>query len=186
MGFRMLPAVVAIATVALLSGCVPQEPVITPEPEPSSTPVFASDEEALAAATDAYAKYLEVSDQITADGGANPERIARYVTSTQLPKEVSAFQELIDADVKTQGESKFDVVKLQQYSDNLDGTASIVVYLCVDVSAVRVVDSSGIDVTRGDRIDRFPLEVGFAIEIATPKVPLISRSAPWTGTNFCQ
>lgn len=182
----MLSAAAAVVAIALLGGCVPQEPVVTPQPEPSSTPVFASDEEALAAATDAYARYLKVSDEITADGGLDPDRISEYVTSTQLPKEMSAFQEVVDAGVKTQGESKFDGAKLQQYSDNHDGTASIVVYLCVDVSAVRVIDASGIDVTPRDRIDRFPLEVEYEVGGGTLKVPLISRSEPWTGTNFCQ
>ena len=49
-------AAVALA-VLLLSGCVPQQSTDTPTPEPSSTPVFATEEEALAAATAAYAAY---------------------------------------------------------------------------------------------------------------------------------
>ncbi len=61
-------ALVALA-VLLLSGCLPPQTTVTPTPEATAAPVFASDEEALAAATAAYAAYLAMSDQIFAEGG---------------------------------------------------------------------------------------------------------------------
>ncbi|MEO7349354.1 MAG: hypothetical protein ABIW32_05800, partial [Terrimesophilobacter sp.] len=92
MGNRMLrPAVLLVATL-LLSGCVPSEPVITPVPEPSVTPIFASDDEALAAATDAYAKYLEVSDAIFASGGQGIEQLSEVLAGKQLQVEKDGFE----------------------------------------------------------------------------------------------
>ena len=70
---RILPSIaLAALVVSLFSGCIPTEPLAdTPAPQPTSTPVFASEEEALAAAVEAYAGYLEMSDLIASEGGAN-------------------------------------------------------------------------------------------------------------------
>jgi hypothetical protein len=169
----------------MLAGCVPGDPVVTPEPEPDSTPVFASDEEALAAATDAYAKYLEVSDEITADGGTDPERLKPYVTTEQFKDELSSFKDLQSAGTRTQGHSNFEVVQLQQYLDAGDGTASITVYLCVDVTEVRIIDSTGADITPQDRIGRLPLEVEVEVKSGDELDQQVARSTPWSGTDFC-
>lgn len=183
MGFRMLRSAAAVLAVLLLAGCVPGEPVITPEPDPDVTPVFASDEEALAAATEAYAKYLEVSDQITADGGANPERLEPFVTAEQWAKELEGLKEWSDSGNTSAGASTFDTVTLQQYNSGLERPDSLTVYLCVDVSAVRVVDSKGSDITPETRIDRYPLEVGF--EASAPNDVLITRSESWLDASYC-
>ena len=72
---RALTTVAGVAIGALLlSGCLPQQPTATPPPEATAAPIFASDEEALAAATAAYAAYLAMSDQILKDGGKDPDR----------------------------------------------------------------------------------------------------------------
>ncbi|MCU1545755.1 MAG: hypothetical protein JWP30_855, partial [Homoserinimonas sp.] len=47
----------ASAVVLTLGGCLAPSPKIDSPPQPTSDPVFANDEEALAAATDAYAAY---------------------------------------------------------------------------------------------------------------------------------
>ena len=47
----------ALAVVLLLTGCSLASPEVAPTPTPSATPVFASEEEALAAAEEAYAAY---------------------------------------------------------------------------------------------------------------------------------
>lgn len=182
MGFRMLRSAVAVLAVLLVAGCVPGEPVITPEPDPGVTPVFASDEEALAAATEAYARYLEVSDQITAEGGANPERLEPYVTPEQWAEELAGMKEWSDSGNMSVGASTFDRVTLQQYTSDPD-LYQLTVYLCVDVSAVKVLDSTGSDVTRDDRINRYPLEVGF--EASAPDDVLIARSEVWLDASYC-
>ena len=81
----------ALAVAFVLVGCVPTTTPASPAPRPSATPVFATEAEALAAATKAYAAYVRVSDQITADGGANPERIAPHVTAAQLKRDRDVF-----------------------------------------------------------------------------------------------
>ncbi|HEU4849775.1 MAG TPA: hypothetical protein VFS93_05120 [Terrimesophilobacter sp.] len=179
----MLRTAAALAAVLLLAGCVPGEPVITPEPDPDATPVFASGEEALAAATEAYARYLEVSDQITADAGADPNRLKPFVTEKQLQDEVTAFEEWSQSGDSSVGESTFDTVTLQQYAEEPDGHGTLTVYLCVDVSDVRIVDAQGTDTTPKERINRYPLEVSF--DVVDADTVLIARSESWPAANYC-
>ncbi|HEU4807654.1 MAG TPA: hypothetical protein VFT01_05275, partial [Homoserinimonas sp.] len=87
-------AALSIAVAMLLSGCVPQDPEVVPPPEPSTEPVFASDEEALAAATDVYKAYLAMSDLIAQEGGREPERLEPYVSVDLLKEEEQAFESI--------------------------------------------------------------------------------------------
>lgn len=170
-------------TVLLLSGCTPADPPVTPRPAPSSTPAFASDEEALAAATKAYAAYLAMSDTIGADGGANPQRIAPLVSKAQLKKELEGFGPLRENRYHTSGSSAFDTSSLELYRETTKG-AEAVLYLCLDSSAVRVMDSSGTDVTPLDRISRRPFEIGFAQSMES-RTLVLERSDLWDGEDFC-
>lgn len=179
------PAALLVATL-LLTGCVPGDPVITPAPEPSGTPIFSSDEEALAAATDAYAKYLEVSDAITAEGGVGVDRLLTLVTDKQYMNELAAFNEFSTGELHTSGVSVVDVISLQSYSAEADGTPAIVIYVCVDVSGVRVLNASDQDVTTPNRPDKYPLEVEFEANSDLPSILKMSRSEKWSGKDFCQ
>lgn len=182
----MLRSTAVLVATLLLAGCVPAEPVITPAPEPSTTPIFASDEEALAAATDAYAKYLEVSDAITSDGGLGVDRVSTLVTAEQFVNEVAAFKDFSEVGLHTSGDSAADVVGLQSYWTAADETSKIVIYVCVHVSEVRILDSSNEDVTPTSRPNTYPLEVEFEVTPGTPSVLKISRSEKWSGNDFCQ
>ena len=74
---RLGAALAAAGALALvLTGCV-GSPAPTPSPTPTeAAPIFASDEEALAAAVKAYELYTRsVASQVTDDGGVEPERV---------------------------------------------------------------------------------------------------------------
>ncbi len=185
MGYRMLRLATAITAVLLLVGCSSHNPAVMPVPEPTSTPVFASDDDALAAATEAYAKYLAVSDEITADGGLNAERISDLVTLQQYESEAEAFDEYSDRKLHTQGNSAFDIVGLQRYSPGTNGSAEIGVYICVDVSGVKIMNSLNEDVTPASRMNRYPLEVEFEVSGRSPEEIKVARSETWSGTDFC-
>jgi hypothetical protein len=166
----------------VLTGCVGADPLPTLPPEPTSTPIFASEEEALDAAEEAYAAYSVASDLISSDGGVEPERIQPFVTVDQFERELETAEFFRSNGWRTIGSpwtSKFD---LQQYSE-LAGGAEVVVYVCLDVSAVAVVDESGTDVTPSDREPIVPLEVLF---LAGPDdVLLVASSEQWPGASFC-
>ncbi|WP_309619479.1 hypothetical protein [Salinibacterium sp.] len=177
-------AAVALA-VLLLSGCVPQQSTNTPTPEPSSTPVFASEEEALAAATAAYAAYLAVSDQIGADGGANPERLEPLVTAEWLTKEIGVYEKFALTKNSLQGSTTFRESKLQRLSEESGGEAEVVIYTCTDFSATRFIDAVGADVTPVDRQTTAGLEIAFVIEDGDSARLFLAGSEPWSTDALC-
>jgi len=178
---RVLGAVAVLGMLAL-SGCGGGTPLPTLPPTPSSTPVFASEEEALAAAEEAYAAYSEASSLIASDGGADPHRVAPYVTEEQLRNELATADYYASNGVHSVGSPVITFFQLQDWSQA--GTqAEIVVYVCVDVSMVRVVDSDGVDVTPPDREPVVPLEV--LITGDAPDALLVASSEQWSGSSFC-
>lgn len=172
------PALIAVPAIALaLAGCSAQEPATQPTTSTEVKPLFSSDEEALAAAEAAYANYLQVSDQIARDGGANPERLTSILSQSQYQIEKASFDGYVSKQIHSSGEMRFDSIHLSN-----SGEDGVSVYLCLDSSQSRVLDSSNIDVTPSERVDRWPLLVSF--QNVDGKL-IISGSETWTGKNFC-
>jgi hypothetical protein len=174
---------IAIPLIAIaLAGCAAQQPT----PQQSSgveeqTPLFSSDEEALAAAQAAYANYLEVSDQIARDGGAKPERLKEFVSDNLYSEQESAYLDLQKSGLHAGGTTSSDHFRVQDYVSSTTST-KMISYVCIDVSENPVLNSEGLDVTPTTRQSRIPLEIGFAL--FKDKV-LIESSEVWSGTNFC-
>ena len=175
---KLLLAAGAAAVVLTLTGCIQSTPQPTAPPTPSATPVFASDEEALAAAEAAYAAYLEVSDAISADGGKDVARLMDHVTDAEFARSVEQFQAFEATGNHTEGTTAFDSTTLQRFDDR-----EVTVYLCLDVTAVRIVDGQGTDVTPADRPGRLPLEVTLQIDESTHLA--LSASDVWDRADYC-
>jgi hypothetical protein len=178
----MLVGAVTVAGMLLLAGCGGGDPIPTLPPTPTATPIFASEEEALAAAEDAYAAYSEMSDAISSDGGLDPERIAPFVTKAQFEREVETAEYFSSRGLRAVGSPSVTYFELQQFSESA-GVAEIVVYVCLDVSETTVLDASGADVTPADREPVVPLEVAFEGDEADAL--LVARSEAWSGSSFC-
>lgn len=163
--------------VILLSGCVPRPAAQPPEPAPSNSPVFASEEEALAAAVAAYEAYLKVSDEIAADGGAHPERLKDLVTEEWYEKEVEVFHLIGQAGIHQDGASTARNAELQQIS-----LGQLTINICADASATRYLDANGVDVTSADRYTLVTNEVLFQIG---PEQLLLVSSTPWRESSLC-
>ena len=173
-----MPLVSAVLLVAVaLAGCsTPQPtPAVTKKTVPS--PMFASDAEALAAATKAYAAYLKVSDEIFHEGGADPARIKPYVTAMAYVQTRSSFKVLRDRGWHTVGESAFSGMEIERFNSE-----SVSAFLCSDVTNVRVIDDSGADVTPESRAEVLPIEVTFRIDGGSLR---LNTSDSWSGSNFC-
>jgi hypothetical protein len=145
--------------------------------------VFASDEEALAAVTGAYANYLVVSDNVATAGGQGVEALVPYVSNEYFEQSSTGFSVYLERDIHAVGASSFDSVSLQSHVEG-SGSAEVVIYLCLDVSTVRIVDSSELDVTPANRRTRAPLEVEFLATELEPQ-PIIVRSDLWAGDDYC-
>ena len=178
------PAALALVAAALLlSGCTGDAPVVLPSPQSSIAPVFASDEEALAAAEEAYGRYLAASDAINAKNGEDPQTIAPFVHPDYLPELLAEFESFRTNKTYVEGNVEFDSIELQQYSDDLDGPAQVAVYLCLDVTKARLMSEDDEDITP-NRNDRLPLEVVLETKDREPNL-LIKSGELWTGEDFC-
>ena len=181
---------IALATGAL-SGCsatpapAPRdsaEPVAEATTAPIETSaVFASNDEALAAATAFYASYQGIANTISREGGADPSRISDFVTKDMLPGEIATFERLADRGVHLVGDIDFDSMSVQSADLN---AGSINLYMCLDVSKGEVVDAGGMSVAPPDRPLRYPLVVALVQNDALNQL-LLEKSEIWSGSDFC-
>lgn len=188
-GFRMrsAPALLIGAVVALtLVACVPEDEPVRPDPSPTAEPIFASDEEALAAAEEAYAAYLAVSDQILSEGGANPERLREVATESVYQYELTGFENYQSANKHSVGSTLFDTVSLQ--SVDLSGysvSGAVIIYACEDYSQTDVLDAQGISLVAEERKTRWPVTVAFDLTGSSTSPLIVSLIEDWTGEDFC-
>ena len=184
---RNIPRVsfLAVATVLLLAGCTPTIGIVKPEPAPSSTPIFASEEDALAAATAAYAAYVKVSDQILMDGGTDPDRIKPYATKEALEAALDGYRTFREKGYRSIGSSEIFGDKLQRFNPDAEGGIDLVdLYSCLDVSHVDVVDGSGNSAVSADRPDLQAFQLTFDFDFKLNKLVLSSRDA-WSSSEIC-
>lgn len=159
-------AVLALAA-ASLSACSPDT---APTPEP--TTAFASEEEAFAAAEEVYRAYLQAS-AARADGNttADPKQ---YLSGPALEADIGTQRELKSSGILILGEST--VASFTALNSELDPTTSTLhADVCVDISASRVVDDAGVDITPTDRPKFGSLSVEFS---GNARELLISDSSP--------
>jgi hypothetical protein len=187
---RILPRTAGLALVLLvaaaLSGCVASKRSVLPDPLPSATPIFATDEDALAAAKDAYAAYLAVSDAILADGGARPERLLDVATESVFESEASGFQKFADRGWHSLGSSKAEIQSVQSYDPLATGGRSLItVYACIDVAGVDVLDMNGVSVVSASRPDKTPFQTSFDLKATGEDSLMVSAKDAWTGSDFC-
>lgn len=182
---RRIVAAISAASLAGLavSGCTQPEP--TPLPthtaEATHTPAFASDEEALKAATDAYAAYLKMSDTILSEGGRMADKFATVATGEALSSAVKDVSEYRRRKLHITGSTAFDSARLQ--SREIRPVESIAIYVCDDVSDIDVFDSSGRSIVKPDRKPRTPFVVT-ALKTSGGEV-LISERSLWEGASYC-
>lgn len=157
---RPLRLLAAIAAASLaLAGCVPGDgPAPTPSPTATATAVFASEEEALAAAEEVYRAYMATMVEITHDGGAAGERLAPYVTDTFFASESAVFARYQESRWIATGEISPLSMTIQRANI---ASGDISAYVCNDYTTFDILDSSGASVVSSDRPDLVEFVVRF-------------------------
>jgi len=183
---RLLVGTLVLVPFLMLGCAAASDPQLTDSPvQTVPTPVFASNEEALAAATQAYGAYLSKAGEILASGGERPERITEFVTTDYLPALLTSFQKLADSGNKNAGIETIDTVSLVRYNDDATAQASVSIYLCADITNTRVLDATGADITPGDRTKRIPLQVALVSGAIDRTILLVAKEDVWSGQDFC-
>lgn len=179
---RLSAAAAACLLPALaLAGCAaPPPPATPPASAPSSAgPAFASDEEALTIATDAYAAYLAMRDLILSEMGANPLRIGSVATAQAKESFKSDAADFADEEIRIVGSTKFDSVVLQGWSE----TGKVTIYVCNDVSQTDLIGPDGASRVTQDRNPRSPWQI--VVEVRSPSDSFVEARTLWAGENFC-
>ncbi|RZT62470.1 hypothetical protein EV140_0999 [Microcella alkaliphila] len=180
---RVAATLAALTLGASLTACadttrIPPAPTDTGAAEP----LFASDEEALAAAVEAYEEYAAVVDALLM--GREPsvplEAVASGALVEQTLEDVAEFAEL--GWVITEGRQTLNP-RLQSRQPVGDGGELVVLYFCEDVSQVDVIDSAGESVVNEDRDPFTPFEA--TIRLESGDEPLVLERRVWEGSGIC-
>ena len=175
----------ALAVALVLSGCMPTNTPTRPSLKPSGTPIFASEAEALAAATAAYAAYQNQLDSaFSSYEHSYLQQVASGSALLKAERSVSDYEKLgkrqtglASIDTMSIVDSPFKLVKN-------DDSSRIQAYLCLDLSQVDVLGSDGNSVVPIGSHRRFPSIASFAWGRAS-NVLLVDEDESWTGENFC-
>lgn len=181
---RLSLVALSLAVVAgALSACTESTRIPPAEPSAAVEPLFATDEEALEAATQAYEEFLRVSGEILQDGGADPERLRPLVSEEVFESEAEGFATFSSNGYRAIGTSTLTNVVLQQHHAIAPGAAEIQIYTCVYVGDVDVVDQSGKSVVSDDR------ETSLAYEAILTSDPagrlIVTKESVWSGGDVC-
>ncbi len=176
---RVLGAVAVLGMLAL-SGCGGGTPLPTLPPTPSSTPVFASEEEALAAAEEAYAAYQAAVDlALMTLNGSGLDKVA---TDPALQNALESVANLTASGSRQVGTTTVSSVNPTDLSPLFEagvrGDAQI--YACLDLSAVGIQAADG--TVSQSNIASFPMLVTLRLE---DEVLLVAEEEVWGGENFC-
>lgn len=167
-----------ILTVLLVAGCSAEAP--TP---PVAADVYASQEEAAADAESTFAAFIAASDAVLADGGTEPQRTHEYLTETMQDAVDAGVTAYIDSHWHTAGTSAFESFSVVDFVNHGAEGADLTATLCLDLTAVAILDESGAEVTPAGKVERVPLSVDF---VAAKDGPLrISSSAQQGDGDAC-
>ena len=183
---RGLAACGALAVLlATLSGCGTDTPVEIPTQQPTSTPIFASDEEALAAAQEAYAAYLSVSDEVFRQGGGAQESLNQVAIGSALAGALSDAAEFKDSSIHATGETELDAFTLQSYSRAVVPDETVVAaYACENIENVGLVDREGNSLVKEGRPNLQEFQVVLTFSSERNRL-LLSERDPWGGGGVC-
>ena len=141
-----LVAAAALALAALLtSGCTAE-----PEPAPSPSPLFATEEEAYAAAEETYRAYVDALNQVDLSDPETFEDVYAWTTGAINADDRESFSRMHADEWTVRGDSTIKRVDNLVVSESLD---SVQLGACLDVSDVTLTDSSGESKVGSDRPD---------------------------------
>ncbi len=180
-----LVALPLLLMVGGLTACTEATRIPPPEQLTATEPLFATDEEALEAATAAYEEYLAVSADASSRPSEDPKLVAPLVTEQYLSDFKRSLEQLAVGGLRTTGSTALVNSSLQQYFEDTGG-ATVVIYTCLDVTGATVVDAEGVDMTPADRALLVSLEVTLVSPSSSTNPLQVANSEAWSGGAICE
>ncbi|MEI3843764.1 MULTISPECIES: hypothetical protein [unclassified Microbacterium] len=152
---RVALVAMAVGGAMALGGCAP-----TPAPDPTPTPLFASEEEAFAAAEATYRAYIDAANrERTGDRTADPQAFLR---GEALEANIESRRKFKERGLTIKGDTEVKYVEGQ--NPPARATDTVTIDVCVGVGESQVLDSNGTDVTPADREPWSLLSVEMMVE----------------------
>ena len=170
MSSRLGLAAVLVCATALVAGCAPQ-----PDPTPTQTAAFASEDEAFAAAEETYRAYVDALNNVDLSDPATFEDVYKWETGDALADEKKSLTQMHADAWVMDGVTKPGRATLVEYSPR--SNELITIHVCMDVGDVKVQDADGNSLVSDTRPDVQPLEVALELEAASRTELVISRTA---------
>lgn len=145
----------------MLSACTPD-----PEPTPTKTTLFASEEEAFAAAEETYREYMAVYTSLDVSDPRAYETTQPYVTGPYAAADREGLSRLYADNLTRTGESV--VVSFRGVEFNAPD--EVIARTCDDVSETDILDSSGKSVVSPERRDKYALDLTFTVKNGTLRI----------------
>lgn len=160
-----------LAVAVVLGGCTPG-----PAPTPTPTPLFTSEAEAFKAAEAVYREYVDVLNASTSgDAKADP---LRFLVGSALEDSIGEVRDREAKGITIDGSLK--ITAFGGVSADLSkGSSTVEASACIDLTAARVIDKSGADVTPPDRSK----EAKFTLEFVEIRGALKISSSDVVGTS---
>jgi len=152
----LVHAAVLLIGSAALSGCAPQ---VTPTPTP--TPVFASEDEAFAAAEEVYREFIRRLNDVDLSDTNTFEPLFELSSGSFEKADREAYSAMHAEGYVMHGETR--LVSFEA-AESPPPHNTVVAHICLDVSSVSVVDSAGVSQVEEGRPDLVPLEVTFVAD----------------------
>ncbi|MEZ5111325.1 MAG: hypothetical protein R2732_07505 [Microbacteriaceae bacterium] len=177
MRWLLVTASLALAAVAT-SGCAASAP---PE-QPAPAPLFASDEEAFAAAEATYRAYEDASNAIDLAAPGTFEAAVDFTVGEFNALEREGFSRLHSEGITKLGETRVVYVKPQQLAKD---HSTIELAVCSDVSALDLIDAKGASTVNPARMDVQPFTVFLERSSSSPTGWLINGVSAHSGVPGC-
>ncbi|MFC4137471.1 MULTISPECIES: hypothetical protein [unclassified Microbacterium] len=172
---RILPVLATgVLALGLLAGCAP-----TPEPKPTKTAAFASDEEAFAAAEETYQDYIGALNNVKFE---DPTTFTHAFELSRGELNASDREYLSSMHAESYSRTGSTVVGSFEGDSYAASEGTIHATTCIDVSDVDIVDEDGASVVSPDRPNAYRMAVVF--EIDEDRI-LVTESSPTEDLDSC-
>lgn len=180
---RLPLAFLITASAFALTGCSPEAAVPSAPPSAEAEPLFASDEEALAAAEAAFEEYLVEAFAVFGADAGSPDRLEAVATGQVLETDLARADRYSTEGLRQAGKPEVLETQLQQYIPGANND-EVVTYSCLDGTSIELVDATGASLSDPNRAATITVENTF--EAGESGGLLLSRSEIWAEGETCE